>query len=294
MVIPDSEQNPALRGTPARFSHARTAIRSAPGLAGAVLGGARRMMHRLKPNATDRSGAPRLPSHDNGIEVRNVSVRHGRRVALEGVSGSFAPGSLTAIIGPNGAGKSTLLNVLAGLMPPHRGEVVCRARAQNRMAYLQQQTELDREFPVTVGELVGLGLWRSFGAFRKPLPIVAERVAEALDAVGMIDHIERQIAELSVGQLRRAFFARLLLLDSEVVLLDEPFAAVDARTVDALLVLMARWHDERRTVIAVMHDFALVRAHFPSTLILARRPIAWGETAAVLTDDNLAKALDAV
>jgi zinc/manganese transport system ATP-binding protein len=294
MAIPDSEHSPALRDTPARISHARAAITSASGMAGAVFGRAMVAAHGWRANATDRSGAPRLPGRDNGIEVRNISVRHGRRVALEGVSGTFAPGSLTAIVGPNGAGKSTLLNVLAGLMPAYRGEVVCAARAHYRMAYLQQQTELDREFPVTVGELVGLGLWRSFGAFRKPLPIVAERVGEALDAVGLTDQINRQIGELSVGQLRRAFFARLLLLDAEVVLLDEPFAAVDARTVDALLALIARWNDEQRTVIAVMHDFAQVRANFTSTLILARRPIAWGETRVVLTDDNLAKALDAV
>jgi zinc/manganese transport system ATP-binding protein len=251
------------------------------------------MMRGWKGNAADRSGMPRFPAENNGIDVRNILVRHGRHVALEGVSGSFAPGSLTAVVGPNGAGKSTLLNVLAGLTRPHRGNVVSPARAHKRMAYLQQQTELDREFPVTVAELVGLGLWRSFGTLRKPRPIVAERIFEALDAVGLVDQSERRIGELSVGQLRRAFFARLLLLDAEVVLLDEPFAAVDARTVQALLALIARWHEERRTVIAVVHDFALVRANFPSTLVLARRPIAWGETSVVLTDDNLAKALDA-
>jgi zinc/manganese transport system ATP-binding protein len=230
---------------------------------------------------------------DNGIEVRNISVRLGRRLALEGVSGRFEPGSLTAVVGPNGAGKSTLLNVLAGLTPPLRGHVACPARARHRIAYLQQQAELDRDYPVTVGELVGLGLWRSFGAFRAPARALPERVAEAADAVGLLDLIDRRIGELSVGQLRRAFFARLVLLDAEVLLLDEPFAAVDARTVDALLALMARWHGERRTVVAVMHDFALVRAHFPSTLILARTPVAWGETGSTLTDTHLAKALSA-
>ena len=102
-------------------------------------------------------------------------MRHGRHVALEGVNGRFASGSLTAVVGPNGAGKSTLLNVLSGLTRPNRGEVVCAARGRRRMAYLQQQTELDRDFPVTVAELVGLGLWRSFGAFRAPRRLVADR-----------------------------------------------------------------------------------------------------------------------
>ena len=91
--------------------------------------------------------------------------------------------------------------------------------------------------------------------------------------------------------MRRAFFARLMLLDAEVMLLDEPFAAVDTRTVESLLALMARWHDEGRTIIAVMHEFDQVRAHFPSALLLMRSPIAWGDTSSVLTADNLAKAL---
>jgi zinc/manganese transport system ATP-binding protein len=225
--------------------------------------------------------------------VRNLQVRHGRRVALEDVSGRFAPGSLTAVVGPNGAGKSTLLNALSGLTRPSRGEVICPARGRKRMAYLQQQTEFDRDFPVTVAELVGLGLWRSFGAFRTPPRIVTDRVVEAIGAVGLLDSIDRRIGELSVGQTRRAFFARLLLLDAEVMLLDEPFSAVDTSTVESLLTLMARWHDEGRTIVAVVHEFDQVRAHFPATLLLARRPIAWGDTNEVLTGENLARALSA-
>ncbi|HEY4044902.1 MAG TPA: ABC transporter ATP-binding protein [Rhodopila sp.] len=260
-------------------------ILSADAKAGAAVGSAPGWMRKF----TGRSGSP--ASEDNGIEVRNVQVRHGRHVALEGVNGRFATGSLTAVVGPNGAGKSTLLNVISGLTRPNRGEVVCAARGRKRMAYLQQQTELDRDFPVTVAELVGLGLWRNFGAFRAPRRVVTDRVVEAVGAVGLLDSIDRRIGELSVGQLRRAFFARLLLLDAEVMLLDEPFAAVDTRTVESLLTLMGRWHQEGRTIVAVMHEMDQVRAYFPSTLLLARSPVAWGETGAVLTGGNLAKAL---
>ena len=138
---------------------------------------------------------------------------------------------------------------------------------------------------------MGLGLWRDFGAFRAAPNIVADRVTEAVGAVGLLDQIGRRIGELSVGQLRRAFFARLLLLEAEVMLLDEPFAAVDVRTRDTLLALMARWHQQGRTIVAVIHEFDQVRAHFPSTLLLARSPIAWGDTGAVLTDHNLAQTL---
>jgi zinc/manganese transport system ATP-binding protein len=265
-------------------------------MAGSAIGRAARTIYARFGNLAGRSelsGSPLLSDMENGIEVRSVQVRHGRHVALEGVNGRFAAGSLTAVVGPNGAGKSTLLNALSGLTRPNRGEIICPARERKRMAYLQQQTELDRDFPVTVAELVGLGLWRSFGAFRTPPATVADRVVEAIGAVGLQDQIHRRVGELSVGQLRRAFFARLLLLDAEVMLLDEPFAAVDVGTRDALLMLMASWHREGRTIVAVVHEFDQVRAHFPSTLLLARSPVAWGDTATVLTDANLAKAVAA-
>jgi zinc/manganese transport system ATP-binding protein len=299
MFIMDREQNPRLFNRAARTSARATILRAsglpAPGVAGSAIGETARTicawLGKAGGQRPERSGLPLPPSVDNGIEVRGVQVRHGRHVTLEGVNGRFAAGSLTAVVGPNGAGKSTLLNVLSGLTRPNRGEVICPARGRNRLAYLQQQTEFDRDFPVTVAELVGLGLWRSFGAFRTPPNIVADRAAEAIGAVGLLDQIHRRIGELSVGQMRRAFFARLLLLDAEVMLLDEPFAAVDVRTRDALLALMARWHEEGRTIVAVVHEFDQVRAHFPSALLLARSPIAWGDTRTVLTDDNLAKAV---
>ena len=237
------------------------------------------------------AGPSPAPNGDRAIDIRGVSVRHGSRLALDSLTGRFDPGSLTAIVGPNGAGKSTLLNVLAGLIRPHRGEVICPARSRNRLAYLPQQAEINRDYPVTVGEIVGLGLWRRFGAFRKPNRDAAARIGEAVEAVGLTGTIDRRIDELSVGQLQRALFARLLLLDAEVILLDEPFAAIDTRTVEALLAVIARWHDEQRTIVAVVHDLGQVRAHFPSTMLLARTPVAWGATASTLTDANLAGAV---
>jgi len=107
---------------------------------------------------------------DGAIAVRNLSVGYGEHLALEGVTGDFAPASMTAVVGPNGAGKSTLLKVLAGIIRPMAGEVTCPALAHHRVAYLPQQAELDRAFPITVGELVALGDWRNFGSVREPPP----------------------------------------------------------------------------------------------------------------------------
>ena len=231
---------------------------------------------------------------EEGISVRNLSVRYGERYAFENLTGEFAPASLTAVVGPNGAGKSSLLKALAGIIRPAAGEVTCAAVERHRLAYLPQRDELDRGFPITVAELVALGDWRNFGAVREPPRRLAASVDEALAAVGLSSVADRQIAELSVGQFQRALFARLLLQDAEVILLDEPFASLDENTTEDLLHFLRRWRTEGRTVVAVLHGLDQVRRYFPSTLLLARSPIAWGETSFSLSADNLARAQKAL
>jgi len=218
---------------------------------------------------------------DGRVRLRDVTVRYGRRVALESVSGEFGSGSLTAVVGANGAGKTTLLAAIAGAVPLAGGAVDCAAR--ERLAYLPQLAAIDREYPLTVSELITLGGWQEFGAFRSPRAAMRERAAAAAETVGLARRLRQSICELSVGELQRALFARVMLQDATVILLDEPFAAVDAPTISILLDQVTRWQQEGRTVIAVLHDLDLVRARFPSTLVLARRCIAWGNTEAALS-----------
>jgi len=215
---------------------------------------------------------------DGRILLREVTVRYGRRTALEAVSGEFVAGSLTAVVGANGAGKSTLLAAIAGVVPLAGGVVDCAARQQQRMAYLPQLAAIERDFPLSVSEMITLGGWREFGSFRSPGTALRARAALAADTVGLAAGQGRLIGEISVGELQRALFARLILQDAAVILLDEPFAAIDAQTITVLLDQVTRWHREGRTVIAVLHDLDLVRARFPSTLALARRCVAWGAT----------------
>ena len=217
---------------------------------------------------------------DGRVLLRDVTVRYGRRIALEAVSGEFVSGSLTAVVGANGAGKSTLLAAIAGVVRL-AGGVVNRAELQ-RLAYLPQLAAIDRGYPLTVAELIALGGWREFGAFRSPGAALRARAAAAAETVGLAGQLGRPTGEISVGELQRALFARLILQDAAVILLDEPFAAVDAQTMSVLLDQVTRWHQEGRTVIAVLHDLDLVQTRFPSTLVLARRCIAWGATEVAL------------
>ncbi len=224
------------------------------------------------------------------VRVIDLTVTHQRHPAVHHLSGELAMGSLTAVIGPNGAGKSSLLDALAGRLPLSAGRIEIAPELVGRVAYLPQQSQIDRSFPLGVLDLVALGHWPRRGAFGAIDAPLRERAREALASVGLAGFEQRRIGELSVGQFQRVLFARVLLQDAQLILLDEPFNAIDARTSADLLAVVRRWHGESRTVVAVLHDMELVREHFPEALLLAREPVAWGPTAQVLRAENLFRA----
>lgn len=224
------------------------------------------------------------------IRIENLTVAYDRHPAVHHVSGSFAPGSLTAVTGPNGAGKSTFLKALMGELQPAEGRIDRGGLHVRDIGYLPQAAEIDRHFPLSVADTVVLGAWHRIGVFGGVGKDTARRASEALSAVGLEGFERRAISALSAGQFQRVLFARLLLQDAKVIVLDEPFTAIDSRTTRDLLRLIARWHGEGRTIIAVLHDFDQVRRHFPNTLLLARELVAWGATETSLTSENLLKA----
>jgi zinc/manganese transport system ATP-binding protein len=223
------------------------------------------------------------------ITLDNLTVAYDRHPAVHHVSGSILAGSLTAIAGPNGAGKSTLLKAIMGELRPAEGRISHRLQRTD-FGYLPQAAEINRRFPISVFDAVVLGAWRSCGAFGRVLAHETGKAREALCAVGLEGFEKRHIGSLSAGQFQRVLFARLLLQDAKLILLDEPFTAIDARTTKDLLDIVARWHGDGRTVIAVLHDFDQVRAHFPQTLLIARTLIGWGPTGDVMSPANLLKA----
>jgi zinc/manganese transport system ATP-binding protein len=205
-----------------------------------------------------------------------------------------APGELLALVGPNGAGKSTLLKGIMGEIAPLGGAIDRHGLSHREIAYLPQQIDVDRSFPLAVFDCVAMGLWRAIGIWHGVDARQKQATAQALATLGILDLANRPIGALSGGQFQRVLFARLLLQDSRLILLDEPFRAVDTKTVADLIVLIRRWHHEGRTVIAALHDIEQVKAHFDKTLLLAREMVAWGDTRKVLTQKNLAKARHAV
>ena len=234
-----------------------------------------------------RSGAAQAADAGPVIELSEVALGWRDRVALRDVSGVFRRGSCTAVVGPNGAGKSTLIKGLMGLVSPLRGQIRMARDVRANLGYLPQLGEMDRSFPLSTYDLVAMGAWRRTGSWRAFDASEHEKVHQALRAVGLEDFGPRIIGTLSGGQLQRALFARLMMHDASILLLDEPFAAVDRDTTEDLLALLRDWHAQGRTVIAVLHDLDMVRAHFPDAVLLAGQVVSWGPTESVLTPDNL-------
>jgi len=223
------------------------------------------------------------------VTLDNLTVSYRQHPALHHLSGHFAPGSLTAVVGPNGSGKSTLLKSIMGLLPTSGGRMRVSA-PRTRIAYLPQLAEIDLGFPINVHDCVLLGCWPARGAWGGVHGAQLAQVDAALQAVGLAGFERRSLGSLSSGQVQRVLFARMLVQDADLILLDEPFTAMDNNTMSALLALIGQWHRQQRTVIAVLHDDAQVRRHFPQTLLLARELVAWGPTTQVMTGANLMRA----
>jgi len=224
------------------------------------------------------------------LSFRDLTLGYDRHPAVHHLSGTVETGSLVAVVGPNGAGKSTLFKGIVGALKPFAGSIERGGLDPHDIAYLPQIADIDRSFPITVYDLVAMGLWRTKGLFAGFGRKDHAAIEAALAAVGLTGFEQRAIGTLSGGQMQRMLFARLLLQDAQLIVLDEPFTAIDARTAADLLDLVRRWHSEHRTVLAALHDIDLVKANFPQTLLLAREPVAWGTTLSVLTAENLTKA----
>lgn len=224
------------------------------------------------------------------LSLRDLTVAYERHPAIHHVSLDVAEGALTAVVGPNGAGKSTLLKAVIGEVGKVEGSVDLAGRDRAKIAYLPQVSDIDRSFPISVLEVVLLGRWGRIGGFGGASAQDRDDAIHAIEAVGLRGFERRPIATLSAGQFQRVLFARVLLQDAEIILLDEPFNAIDARTTADLMALVQRWHADRRTVLCVLHDIDQARARFPDAILLARELVAAGPTAETLSPANMLRA----
>ena len=221
------------------------------------------------------------------ITLKNVTVSYDRHPAVHHLSGAFKRGSLTAITGSNGAGKSSLLKAITGVLQPFEGSIEFSGVTQREIAYLPQAADLQRDFPLSVLQMVSSGYWRKSKSFGGISNAQLQNAITALKRVGLNDFADRTLDTLSAGQFQRALFARLLIQDSQLILLDEPFTAVDEKTTKKLIGIVQDWHAQGRTIICVLHDFEQIKTFFPDCLLMARKCVAWGSSREVLKPENL-------
>tara|TARA_R110001583_G_scaffold22238_1_gene83543 strand:+ start:17051 stop:17881 length:831 start_codon:yes stop_codon:yes gene_type:complete len=224
------------------------------------------------------------------INITDLSVTYKDLLALDKLSIKIQTGSLTAIVGPNGAGKSTLLKSIMGQIKPDAGHIDLGKFSAKNIAYLPQSHQIDKSFPITVGEFVSAGAWQRTSFWRLFSATEKQLLSQALAKVNLEGVENRQISALSGGQFQRMLFARMLLQDADILLLDEPFAAIDAQTTVDLMAVIHDCQKQGKTIITVVHDLALVSHFFPQAILLAKQLISSGETEFVMTGENLSKA----
>jgi len=221
------------------------------------------------------------------IRLHDVTVAYDRHPAVHHVKGDFLLGEMTAVAGPNGAGKSTLLKAIAGILPTFEGTIEFSGVSREDMAYLPQAADLQTDFPINVLQMVTSGFWQKSNGFQKISAAQRQKAQAALATVGLEGFNERTLDSLSAGQLQRALFARVIVQDARLILLDEPFNAIDNATTAALLHIIKIWHKEKRTVICILHDFEQIKENFSDCLLLARETVAWGKSREVLRPEIL-------
>ena len=227
------------------------------------------------------------------IEVDHLTVSYGPVPALLDVSVKIPPGKLVGVIGPNGSGKSTLIKTILGFLRPDVGRVQIFGKpaeqAKGQVAYVPQRGSVDWDFPVTVRDVARMGRcghvrwWQDLSANDK-------RIAdEALEMVRMLEHASRQIGQHSGGQQQRVFMARAMAQGAEILLLDEPFAGVDAATERAILDVLDQTRRAGRTLVVVHHDLATAAEYFDSLILLKQRLYAYGPPQNVLDPELLSQ-----
>ena len=220
------------------------------------------------------------------LELRDLTVGYGPQVLFRGLSMDIRHGAALAVLGANGTGKSSFLKVLLGVLPPIFGTLHWPSGPPAQIGYLAQMTTFDRRFPLQVRDLAAMGMWGGLWGGRLDRD-GQRRVDAALDTVGILDIARQSLHSLSAGQLQRALFARVIVQDAPLILLDEPFTAVDQSTEAHLLTLIDRWRQENRALVLVVHDLSAVLDHCNAALLLGGGTATHGPVDAVLTPKQL-------
>ena len=246
--------------------------------------------------SSDHNIPSRTKQTDKGpppLEIHDLTVAYDKKPVLYGIDATIPRGKLIGIIGPNGAGKSTLIKTIMGVIPASSGWVkifgLPYKQALNRVGYMPQRETIDWDFPVNAFDVVLMGCYGRLGLGRRPTCTDREIARTCLDRVDLLPFAKRQIANLSGGQQQRLFLARALAQQSDLYLMDEPFAGVDAGTEETIMKTLQELKSQGKTLLVVHHDLATASRYFDMLLLLNMRLVAFGPTEDVFNQDLLQK-----
>ena len=229
----------------------------------------------------------------DAISVTELTVDYDGVKAIEDVNFMVNAEKLTAIVGPNGAGKSTLIKALLGLIPTRTGTISCFGTSPKQyrkyISYVPQRAQIDWEFPANVFDVVAMGLYGELGLLRRFSSAHKDRVHSALTDVDMADFATRQISQLSGGQQQRVFLARSIVQDAELILLDEPFGGIDAKSEAVIVDILRHQKQSGKSIVAVHHDLSTVKDYFDDVILLNKKVTAFGPVNDVFTKLNVEK-----
>lgn len=232
-------------------------------------------------------------SEPSPLEVHDLTLAYQKKPVLWGIDLEVPAGKLVGVVGPNGAGKSTLIKAVMGLLPLSSGwvKVFGKPAKQNlrRVGYVPQKESVDWDFPVSVMDVVLMGRYGHLGLLKRLRSEDYDIARDCLEKVKMLPYANRQIANLSGGQQQRVFLARALAQQSDLYLMDEPFAGVDAATEAAIITLLHELRSAGKTLLVVHHDLPTARNYFDMLILLNMRLVAFGPTEQVFTYELLQK-----
>ena len=230
------------------------------------------------------------------IQTQELTVIYeGGQLALDKVSITIEKGNIVGILGPNGAGKSSFMKALLGLVAVE-GQVFLAGKVgketAGNIAYVEQRSQIDPHFPITVRECVSLGLYKEIGLFRRLKKSDWTKVDTVLEQVGLSSYAKKPIHALSGGQFQRMLVARCLVQDREIIFLDEPFVGIDAVSERIIMDILKNLRNQGRTILVVHHDLSKVKRYFDTVMILNKKLLAYGPVEQVFTVENLRKAYE--
>lgn len=227
------------------------------------------------------------------LEVHDLTVTYNRKPVLYGIDLEIEEGGLIGIIGPNGAGKSTLIKAIMGIVPSAGGWVKIFGesgkKSYRRVGYVPQRESVDWDFPVSVLDVVLMGRYGHNGWLKRVSKKDRNIAYECLEKVNMSPYADRQIGKLSGGQQQRVFLARALAQESDLYLMDEPFAGVDAVTETAIIEILRELKKKGKTLIVVHHDLSNAKQYFDHLILLNMRLVGYGTINEIFTKDLLQK-----